>query len=58
MKDIRGASFVLDIKLYIDRSRGVLGLSQKVHIHHILKQFNMCNRSSEEALIIKGNKFS
>ena len=41
MKDLGEASFVLGIEIHQDRSKGVLGLSQKAYIEKILKKFNM-----------------
>ena len=37
MKDFGEASFVLEIEIHRDRSKGVLGLSQKEYIKKILK---------------------
>ena len=36
MKDLGNASFVLDIHIYRDCSRGILGLSQKTYIDKVL----------------------
>ena len=41
MKDLGEASFVLGIEIHQDRSKGVLGLSQKAYIEKILKKFSM-----------------
>jgi len=41
MKDLGNASFVLDIKIHRDRTRGILGLSQKGYIERVLDRFNM-----------------
>ena len=38
MKDFGEASFVLGIEIHRDRSKGVLGLSQKAYIEKILKK--------------------
>lgn len=40
MKD-PGEIFVLIIEIQRDRSPGMMGLSQKTYIDHVLKQFNM-----------------
>ena len=41
MKDLYEASYILGIKIYIDRSKRMLGLSQSWYIYLILKRFNM-----------------
>ena len=43
MKDLGEASFILRIKVYRDRSRRMLGLSQKIYIEEVLKRFSMEN---------------
>ena len=58
MKDLGNASFVLGIKIYRDRSRGILGLSQKSYIEKILKRFGMHDCKPGDTLVAKGDKFS
>ena len=41
MKDLSDASFVLGIPIYLDRSRGILALSQKRYMDKVLKRFGM-----------------
>jgi len=41
VKDLGHASFILGIEIHYDRSRGILGLSQKSYIKRILDRFNM-----------------
>ena len=41
MKDLGEASYILDIKIYRDRSKKMLGLSQYWYIDLLLKRFNM-----------------
>src|SRR4051812_4768063 len=41
MKDLGEASYILGIKIYRDRSRRLIGLSQSTYIDKVLKQFNM-----------------
>src|SRR5437588_7397385 len=41
MKDLGEAAYILDIKIYRDRSRRLLGLSQSTYIDKILKRFSM-----------------
>ncbi|RVW76034.1 Retrovirus-related Pol polyprotein from transposon TNT 1-94 [Vitis vinifera] len=47
MKDLGNASFVLGIQIHRDRSRGILGLSQKAYIDKVLSRFGneqLCTR--------------
>ena len=41
MKDLGEATFILGIKIYRDRSRKLLGLSQSTYIDKVLKRFSM-----------------
>ena len=41
MKDLGEASYILGIKIYRDRSKRMLGLSQSKYIDLILKRFSM-----------------
>ena len=41
MKDLGEATYVLGIKIYRDRSRRLLGLSQSTYIDKVLKRFSM-----------------
>src|SRR6266516_7737191 len=41
MKDLGEAAYILGIKIYGDRSRRLIGLSQSTYIDKILKKFNM-----------------
>ena len=43
MKDLGEASYVLEIKIYRDRSNRMLGLSQSMYIDTIVKRFDMEN---------------
>ncbi|KAL0402134.1 UNVERIFIED_CONTAM: hypothetical protein Slati_4243300 [Sesamum latifolium] len=43
MKDIGEASYILGIKIYRDRSRRMLGLTQSSYIEKVLKRFKMEN---------------
>ena len=58
MKDLGDASFVLGIQVHRDRSRGILGLSQKSYIEKILKRFGMQNCKPGDTPVAKGDKFS
>ena len=57
MKDLGEASFVLGIEIHRDRSKGVLGLSQKAYIEKILKKFNMHKCSPSPAPIVKDDRY-
>ena len=41
MKDLGEASYILGIKIYRDRSRHLIGLSQSTYIDKVLKRFKM-----------------
>ena len=41
MKDLREATYILGIKIYKDRSKRLLGLSQSTYIEKMLKRFSM-----------------
>ncbi|KAL0448667.1 UNVERIFIED_CONTAM: hypothetical protein Slati_1423100 [Sesamum latifolium] len=43
MKDMGEASYILGIKIYRDRSRRMLGLTQSSYIEKVLKRFKMEN---------------
>ena len=43
MKDLGEAFYILEIKVYKDRSKRMLGLSQKLYIEKVLKRFSMKN---------------
>ena len=58
MKALGNASFVLGIQINRDRSRGILGLSQKSYIEKILKRFGMHDCKPGDTLVAKGDKFS
>ena len=41
MKDLGEASYILGIRIYRDRSKRLIGLSQDTYIDKVLKRFNM-----------------
>ena len=41
MKDLGEVTYILGIRIYRDRSKGLLGLSQSTYIDKILKWFSM-----------------
>ena len=54
MKDLREASYIFGIKVYMDISERMLGLSQKLYIEKVLKKFNIENL--ERKLLPLGHK--
>ncbi|RVW48954.1 Retrovirus-related Pol polyprotein from transposon TNT 1-94 [Vitis vinifera] len=58
MKDLREAYFVLGIEIYRDRSRNLLGLSQRAYINRVLKRFNMQTCKAGDVPVVKGYKLS
>jgi hypothetical protein len=50
------SSYVLGIEIHRDRTRGVLGLSQKAYINKVLKLYNMHDCFGTHVRFIKGNK--
>jgi hypothetical protein len=57
MKDLGETPFILGIEIHRDRSKGVLGLSQKAYIETVLKKFSMHKCSPSPAPIIKGDRY-
>src|SRR3954462_2826725 len=49
MKDLGKAAYILGIKIYRDRSRRLIGLSQSTYIDKVLKRFRM--ESSRKGLL-------
>ena len=43
MKDLGEALYILEMKIYRDRSKRLLGLSQSMYIDTVLKRFSMKN---------------
>ena len=58
MKNLGNASFVLVIKIHRNRSRYILGLSQKNYIDKVSKRFGMQNSKLDDTPVSKGDKFS
>ena len=58
MKDMGEASYVISIKIYRDRHRGFLGLSQETYINKVLERFRIKDCSPSVALIVKGDRFN
>ncbi|KAL0433578.1 UNVERIFIED_CONTAM: Retrovirus-related Pol polyprotein from transposon TNT 1-94 [Sesamum latifolium] len=58
MKDMGEASYILGIKIYRDRSRKMLGLTQSSYIEKVLKRFKMENSKQEFLPMRHGIKLS
>lgn len=58
MEDIGEDSYVIGIKIHKNRSRKILGLSQKAYIKKKLERFNMKNCAPIAAPVIKGDRFN
>jgi hypothetical protein len=56
MKDLGDASYILRIEIHRDRTKGVIGLSQKAYIEKVLKRYNMHECSTMSVLFMKGDK--
>ena len=50
MKDLGDTSFILGIQIHQDRSRDILGLSQRSYIEKVLKRFDMQECKSGDTL--------
>ena len=58
MKDLGEAAYILGIKIYRDRSRRLIGLSQSTYLDKVLKKFKM-DRSKKGFLpVLQGAKLS
>ena len=51
MKDLGEASYILGMKIYRDRSKRMLGISQSTYIETVLKRFSMENSKKGYLLI-------
>ena len=56
IKDMGETSYVIGIKIFCNRSQGLVRLSQKGHIERVLERFNMNNCSVEIVPIQKKKK--
>ncbi|GJW40335.1 retrotransposon protein, putative, ty1-copia subclass [Tanacetum coccineum] len=52
MKDLGEAAFILGIKIYRDRSKRLIGLSQNAYMDKILKRYKMDNSKRRMSLIL------
>ena len=53
MKDLGEAAYILGIKIYRERSRRLIGLSQSAYLDKILKKFNMDQSKKGSCLCYK-----
>src|SRR6187399_3171111 len=58
MKDLGEAAFILGIKIYRDRSRRLIGLSQSTYLDKILKKFNMDQSKKGFLPVLQGIRLS
>ena len=58
MVDMGEASYVTGIEFFRDRSRELLGLSQKCYIDRLLERYNLQFCSTNDASIAKGDKLN
>ena len=58
MKDLGEAAYILGIKIYRDRSRCLIGLSQTTYLDKILKKFNMDQAKKGFLPVLQGVKLS
>jgi len=58
MKDMCEAYYVIGIKIFRDKSQGLLGLSQNAYINKVLERLRMDKCSASPIPIQKGDKFS
>ena len=58
MKDLGEAAYILGIKLYRDRSRRLIGLSQSTYLDKVLKKFKMDQAKKGFLLVLQGVKLS
>jgi hypothetical protein len=58
MKDLGEAAFILGIKIYRDRSRRLIGLSQSTYLDKVLKKFKMDQSKKGFLPVLQGVKLS
>ena len=58
MKDLGEAAYILGIKIYRDRSRRLIGLSQSTYLDKVLKRFNMEHAKKGFLPVLQGIKLS
>ena len=58
MKDLGEAAYILGIKIYRDRSKRLIALSQRTYLEKILKRFNMEQSKKGFLPVPRGNPLS
>ena len=58
MKDLGEAAYILGIKIYRDRSKRLIALSQRTYLEKILKRFNMDRAKKGFLPVLRGNTLS
>ena len=58
MKDLSEAAYILGIKIYRDRSRRLIGLSQSTYLDKVLKKFKMEQSKKKFLPVLQGVKLS
>ena len=58
MKDLGEAAYILGIKIYRDRSRRLIGLSQSTYLDKVLKKFKMDQSKKGFLHVLQGVKLS
>src|SRR5215216_5918174 len=58
MKDLGEAAYILGIKIYRDRSRRLIGLSQSTYLDKVLKKFKMDQSKKGFLPMLEGVKLS
>ena len=58
MKDLGEATYILGIKIYRDRSRRLIGLSQSTYLDKVLKKFKMDKAKKGFLPVLQGVKLS
>ena len=57
-KDLGEAAYILGIKIYRDRSRRSIGLSQSTYLEEVLKKFKMDQSKKKVLPVLQGVKLS
>ena len=58
MKDLGEAAYILGIKIYRDRSRRLIGLSQSTYLDKVLKKFKIDQAKKGFLPVLQGVKLS
>ena len=58
MKDLGEAAYILGIKIYRDRSRGLIGISQSTYLGKVLKKFKRDQSKTGFLPVLQGVKLS